>query len=185
MKQDEVRDLLAMLRTAYPQSYKSMPTKDQEDTLRLWYLMFKGESAKLAQQAVMSIINTDRREFAPTIGQIKCRMAELADTNPKSAEEVWNTEVRPCMRALSWYREEDRKKYEEMLSEKTKRLISFDEIYTMAQSNPADNDRYRKPSFMKAFDEMTKSDRVQAISDKKLAAIGDEGDTLKIAGHEK
>lgn len=89
MTQEEIRDILTILRINYPQSFKGW-TKDQgEAFLSLWSEAFKDDKTELVTMAVKSIIYGDTRDFAPNIGQVKSKMVELNHPVTIDADKAW------------------------------------------------------------------------------------------------
>lgn len=71
MTYEETRQILTVLRTAYPQSFLHW-TKDQgEAFLNLWTKGLQDDDALDVMSAVWHFIHETDREFAPTIGMIR------------------------------------------------------------------------------------------------------------------
>lgn len=87
---DDVRTILTVLKTEYPQSFRGMSREDATARLNLWAEMFADDDAGLVGAAVKSIIVAGNREFAPNIGQIKEQMRKLTEKHgDKSEAEAW------------------------------------------------------------------------------------------------
>lgn len=89
MTLEETRSVLRVLRINYPHSFKDLSPQDTQDYLTLWAEMFKHDDYNLVKSAVLSIINGDKREFAPNIGQVKDMMYRLSNTKGIDPDEAW------------------------------------------------------------------------------------------------
>lgn len=74
MTVQEMRDILTVLKTNYPNSFKNMSKEQSYSYLDLWATAFANDSKQDVINAVKEIIYTDTREFAPNIAQVKARM---------------------------------------------------------------------------------------------------------------
>ena len=74
MTRDEVSRVLTILRLNYPQSFRNYSNDETYLLLDMWADAFKDYKAEDVVKAVKSIINTDIREFAPNIAQVKARI---------------------------------------------------------------------------------------------------------------
>jgi Loader and inhibitor of phage G40P. len=70
----ETRDILTVLKTNYPNSFKNMSKEQSYSYLDLWATAFANDKKQDVINAVKEIIYTDTREFAPNIAQVKARM---------------------------------------------------------------------------------------------------------------
>ena len=74
MTVQETRDILTVLKTNYPNSFKNMSKEQSYSYLDLWATAFANDNKQDVINAVKEIIYTDTREFAPNIAQVKARM---------------------------------------------------------------------------------------------------------------
>lgn len=74
MTVQETRDILTVLKTNYPNSFRNMSKEESYDYLDLWATAFANDNKQDVINAVKEIIYTDTREFAPNIAQVKARM---------------------------------------------------------------------------------------------------------------
>ena len=74
MTVQETRDILTVLKTNYPNSFKNMSREQSYSYLDLWATAFANDNKQDVINAVKEIIYTDTREFAPNIAQVKARM---------------------------------------------------------------------------------------------------------------
>lgn len=74
MTVQETRDILTVLKTNYPNSFKNMSKEQSYSYLDLWATAFANDNKQDVINAVREIIYTDTREFAPNIAQVKARL---------------------------------------------------------------------------------------------------------------
>ncbi len=171
MNLEETKNVLTVLRINYPASFVHLSKEDSSLLLNEWHRKFENYPVQVVLKAIDTILDTDTSEFAPKIATIKRVINEQVNPETESAELAWDS-VKALMPKFMWSIESDRQLYENSLSERTKKVLSFDEIYNMAQSNAADNDQYRKPVFLKAFKDMAASDHQKAIENATANGIG-------------
>lgn len=88
MTNEEAALVLAVLKTAYPGSYRDMTAKDGKATVALWASMFD-EPREVVELAVKAIILEPERKFAPTIGEVKAKIYSLQHRDDMTAQEAW------------------------------------------------------------------------------------------------
>ena len=71
MTKDETRQILSILRTAYPQSFLRWSKDQGEAFLSLWSKALQDDDALDVMVAVWHYIYETDREFAPTVGMIR------------------------------------------------------------------------------------------------------------------
>ena len=89
MNYNETRDILKVLKTNYPQSFKGWTKEQSYDFLNLWSEAFKDDPVQLVAGAVKAIIYGDVREFAPNIGQVKEKIYKLTHEADMTEIEAW------------------------------------------------------------------------------------------------
>lgn len=89
MERNEVLQIMAVLRTAYPNSYRSTTRQEAESEVDLWQAMFSDDDPALVGAAVKAIIVSDTREFSPNIGIVKEKMRELTQPKELTEAEAW------------------------------------------------------------------------------------------------
>lgn len=78
MTELETKNILGIIRTAYPQAYKNMTRQEGLNLLSLWHQMLMDADYGTVQDAVKQYIATDTRGYAPTIGQVVALVAKQA-----------------------------------------------------------------------------------------------------------
>lgn len=72
MTQDEARKVLAIIKAAYPASYKNLKEQEAWGIVSIWASQFARDSAELVLFAVQKCIASS--EFPPTISEVKSKM---------------------------------------------------------------------------------------------------------------
>lgn len=153
MELDEIRKVLTALRVNYPHSYSNYTDEETTDLLKLWYASFKNYPTKVVKEAVMEIITTDTRDFAPNIATVKTKIHEkqIKSFNMIECDEIWNIAIQFVRNKLHLsYLSESKSEYEK-LPEEVKANFTFDEIVQMGKNSPEDNQRFTKPQFEKRY----------------------------------
>lgn len=82
MTRDETIKILAILKAAYPNSYKNMTKDEANGTVMVWTTQFQNVSAELVLLAVNKLISTNT--FPPAICEVKKKIEGMY-------WEVWET----------------------------------------------------------------------------------------------
>ncbi len=90
MDKPETLKILAILRIAYPNFYRTMDADEYNDTVLLWCDLFKDDSFTLVSAAVKTLIVTDEKGYPPHIGAVKTTMAKLTEPPTLTEMEAWN-----------------------------------------------------------------------------------------------
>ncbi len=75
MTQKEATQILAILKAAYPNSYKNMTKDEAIGTVNVWAVQFAEMPAKVVMIAVQKLISTNT--FPPSIGEVKEKIRGL------------------------------------------------------------------------------------------------------------
>lgn len=78
MTELETKNILGIIRTAYPQAYKNMTRQEGLNLLSLWQQMLTDADYDAVSDAVRQYIAQDKRGYAPTIGQVVALVAKQA-----------------------------------------------------------------------------------------------------------
>lgn len=81
MTEQETQQILKVLKTNYPNSFKNMSSEQSYNYLSLWYEAFKNDDVRTVIKAIKEIIYTDTREFAPNIAQVKSKISKYSTRN--------------------------------------------------------------------------------------------------------
>lgn len=103
MNKEQAIVILKMLKVAYPRFYANMTKDEAENTLNLWFDMFKDDNPKLVICAVKKLIT--ELQFPPTIADVKQAMYKLTD-DTETPIELWNALAKAVRNGLYGYKEE-------------------------------------------------------------------------------
>ena len=98
MDKKECIKCLAVLKQNYFSSFAKMTDIDLQAMVNLWMMHFKDESYEEVMTAINYIIASDTREFAPPIGLIKAKLAEIKMPKQLSTSEAWDMVRTACGR---------------------------------------------------------------------------------------
>lgn len=87
MTYKETLQIMAILKTAYPNYYKG--GSDLEQAAALWAELFADDDVLVVAAAVKSFIVNDDKGFPPVIGQIKTMVRDLTSPKEMTELEAW------------------------------------------------------------------------------------------------
>lgn len=94
MTQEETKQILQVLRINYPSTFRNMSANDSQAFLKLWSVSFKDYDYSLVAHAVNDIIQSDIRDFAPNVAQVKKRINQKYIGNTTEPGHAWEIVVR-------------------------------------------------------------------------------------------
>lgn len=106
MTKEETTLILAVLKAAYPHSFKGLKYADGVAMLNLWHMQFQGELYPDVEAAVNSLIATRTVGYSPTVGEVKEKLLALRSANALGESEAWALVSRACRNGLYGYKEE-------------------------------------------------------------------------------
>lgn len=106
MERSDVLKIMAILRGAYPQFYRSIDRREAEDTVNLWLDMFRRDDPKLVGAAVKSVIEGDEKGFPPSIGQVKAKMRLITSADELTEADAWGLVAKAIRNGLYGAKEE-------------------------------------------------------------------------------
>ena len=106
MTRTEVNEMLAILKAAYPHSFKDMTKADATAMLNLWARMFEADDRMEVSAAVDALISTRTTGYSPTVGEVKEQMQRLRKNNDLDELAAWALVSKACANGLYGYREE-------------------------------------------------------------------------------
>lgn len=89
MTTNEVLQVLAVIKVAYPNSFNKLTKQDIDALTKLWERQFSEFDAKVVYSAIDTIIATDVSDFMPSIARIKQVCMNLLNPNQLSEFEAW------------------------------------------------------------------------------------------------
>lgn len=90
MNREETLEIMAVLRGAYPQFYRSTDKQEAKDIVALWESMFSQDDARLVAAAVKALIESDEKGFPPHIGAVKAKLRLLTEKDDLTEGEAWS-----------------------------------------------------------------------------------------------
>ena len=87
MTTEETREILAVLKQAYPGSYKGMSDEDTRMTVKLWQESFKTDTHENVRTAIQTLIENRLDRFAPTIAEVKAEVRAITANSYRAGPE--------------------------------------------------------------------------------------------------
>lgn len=106
MTRKETAAALAILKAAYPHSFKGMTKPDAEATLNLWSRQFADDDPTLVSAAIDRLIATRTAGYSPTVGEVKEQLAKLSSADAPDEAEAWAYVSMACRNGLYGAEEE-------------------------------------------------------------------------------
>ena len=102
MKREETKQLLQILNTAYPSTYRNMTDEDKRQTLALYYELFKDTPTELVVYALKNYIKAN--EYPPTPAGLQKQIDRLQDNTTPA--ELWTLLDKAISRSAYHYVDE-------------------------------------------------------------------------------
>ena len=163
MDVNETIKVLAVLKAAYPHSFKDLLKSDAEAMIDLWSMMFSDTPYEEVNAAVAALISTRTVGFSPTIGEVKEKLHSIKTADALSEQEAWELVSKACKNGLYGYKKE----FEKLPPEVQRAIRSPEQIRAWAK---LDEDTFQSvvaSNFMKSF-------RIQRARDKEFALLPSE-----------
>lgn len=106
MTQDETKQVLSVLRAAYPNFYKTMPVDDQKNLLLVWSDLFECDDVKQVMLAVKTFIRSNPSQFPPSVGQITDLIYRQTHPTTMTEQDAWNLVYKACCNSIYHSQEE-------------------------------------------------------------------------------
>ena len=90
MTKKETAEMLAMMQTNYPDSFRNLSDEAMNGRINLWFMSFRDDDYKDVLAAVMAHINSDTERFMPPVGVIKAKLADIRAGEQMTELEAWN-----------------------------------------------------------------------------------------------
>jgi len=103
---EETAKALALLKAAFPHSYKDMTDGDAKAMLMLWQRQFAQDDPVEVFAAVDALIASRTVGYSPNIGEVKEQMHKLRSTNELDPMSAWALVSKACSNGIYGYREE-------------------------------------------------------------------------------
>lgn len=159
MTREETVKILALLKVAYPHSFKDITRADAEAMLDLWTMQFREDSMEFVSAAVNALIATRKDGYSPTIGEVKDQMFKLREHDGLSESSAWALVSKACGNGLYGYMEEFAK-----LPEEVQRAVGAPEqLKAWAMMDAETVESVVASNFMKNYRTLKKRDKDLAI----------------------
>lgn len=106
MNRQETGELMAILKAAYPHSFKDITFEDGVAMLNLWTQMFADDDPAEVSAAVKALISTRSAGYSPTIGEVKEQMMRLRKSDELDEMSAWALVSKACANGLYGYEDE-------------------------------------------------------------------------------
>lgn len=106
MNLSEATMVLAVMRAAYPHSFRDIKPDDAMATAQLWARMFDKEPYEAVNAAVETLIATRQVGYSPTIGEVKEKLHSLVKTDELNDAQAWALVTKACKNGLYGYKQE-------------------------------------------------------------------------------
>ena len=179
MTRDEAAEILAILKAAYPESYKSLKMRDGLAMIGLWQNMFDREPYEMVRAAVLALIATRKVGYSPTVGEVKEKLQSIQEKDLLSEQAAWAMVSKACMNGLYGYREE----YAKLPPEVQRALGAPEQLRAWAMVDVDTFESVVASNFMRSY-------RAQMFREKETAMLpteirnllGGVSDNLKMIG---
>lgn len=106
MTRDDAIMILAVLKAAYPHSFKDLTRRDGEAMVSLWQMQFASESYQEVSAAVNALIATRTAGYSPTIGEVKEQLYRLHSVDELTEGEAWSLVYKALSNGYYGYQKE-------------------------------------------------------------------------------
>lgn len=106
MTRVETAQILAILKAAYPHSFKDMSDLDVEAMLNLWTRIFAADRKEEVGIAVDALIATRTVGYSPTPGEVKEQIHKLKQKEELDEMAAWALVSKACANGIYGYKEE-------------------------------------------------------------------------------
>ena len=90
MNRKEAAQIISIMQSNYPDSFKGKTDEMMMATITLWAKMFADDNANDVTAAVMAHMAADTNRFMPPVGVIKERLYKLRQPDEMTEVEAWN-----------------------------------------------------------------------------------------------
>lgn len=160
MTREETKGILEVVKAAWPHSFAGKTARELTAILELWAAMFADEKAGLVGAAVKAIICDGTVKYAPTIGEVKDKIALLTQPREMDEAEAWAL-VAKAIRNGAY----DAQREFEALPDNVRRIVgSHNQLHDWALMDSDTVQSVVASNFQRAY-------RTRAKADKQYAAL--------------
>jgi len=106
MTKDDTIKILAILKAAYPHSFKDLTKVDADAMVNLWAITFAAETPEEVNAAVYALVSTRTAGYSPTPGEVKEQIRKLKQVDELDEMAAWAMVSKACSNGIYGYREE-------------------------------------------------------------------------------
>ena len=105
MEKTEVLKMLTVIQAEYPQSFSKLDDRQMQLKFSLWEKEFEADDSNLVWAALRTLMRS-ARQFAPSSGEIRSKMAELTAPTEMNEQQAWALVAKACSNGLYGYKKE-------------------------------------------------------------------------------
>jgi hypothetical protein len=179
MTVQEAGMVLAVLRAAYPSSYRDLTEADAYATAKLWAEMFSDDSYAAVNAAVRAMIATRTVGYAPTIGEVKEKLYKITEGDKLSETEAWAMVAKACCNGYYGYQQE----YNKLPPEVQKTVGKPEQLREWAQVDTDTLNTVIASNFQRSFRVIQAREKENAMLPPNIRQIvGKVADSMKMIG---
>lgn len=172
MTREETKQLLEILRIAYPRTYANMSDTEMKEQIGFWYDMFKEYDIAIVAAACKGYVKSN--EYPPTVAGLQRQIDYLLPR--ESVAEAFDCIRKACKNGIYGAEEEFEK-----LPEDCKRwVVSVDAIREMARLTPEVMNTVVKGEFIKTFTEVQKRAEAQRVLPAEVRRVIEQSKRLSL-----
>ena len=179
MTESDSTKILAVLKAAYPESFKNLSKRDAETMIGLWAQMFVADSYEEVSTAVGALISTRTVGFSPTIGEVKEQLQRLRSASGLSEQAAWSLVSKACCNGLYGYREE----FEKLPSEVQRAVGAPEQLREWAKMDEETVQSVVASNFMRNYRAQQAREKERAMLPPEIQRVlGGIADNMKMLG---
>lgn len=175
MTKDEVRKLLYMINSIYP----NFKVQNPEQTINVWLEFLGDQNADAIAASLKTYVRTDTSGFAPSIGQLVQGVYKLQTRNELTPGEAWSM-VHTAICRSSYYAEDEFKKLPPLIQ---RAVGSADQLRAWARDDHF-NEGVASSNFRRAFQNAQEQKRMEALVPNEVVSLIDSLSSPALIGWE-
>lgn len=166
MEKQDTRQLLEILRVAYPSHYRNMSEPDQRQTLALYYECFRQVPTDVIVYALKNYIKAN--QYPPTIAGLQ-EQIELLSPKKETSSDLWVKLERAIGRSAYEYVDE----FEKLPTSIQRWLGGATALHKLSQQDMQTTQSVTRGQFLKTIDGITAEEKAQSqLPDNLKALVG-------------
>lgn len=144
MTKAEVAKVMTVLQVVYPRYYAGQSEEEKRQAVSLWHMMLEEHPYELVQQAVKSVIATNK--FPPTVAEVIEKIGLLKSSGGMTELEAWGY-ISKAIRASTYRAQEEWEK----LPAELQRIVSPDLLRSWAMVEGDNVETVLQSNFLRTF----------------------------------